>query len=899
MSNMLSFKGTKSKDLKKGSIKKQVTSNSLVKEIVEKSPIKPYLPPEYRESDIKTSIPCHPLQDTYSGAAPKLLSEILDINARQHNGTCDIMKITSTINLVFDRDTGKLKEITNIMNDDIDFGYLPQTFNIPIPELIKWLNKSHIILYSRKTIGTLLIIDSKEVVDEYPDCISCILFEKVNTQDNFDIKIVINLKYEDRYIKKSELLDVIYVNINNFWLIIKKGNDIHLLYYYKKQKEDLENKTKKSFDYVYTEFILEYYTFICSMWTVYDLSPDVIYLTVHDEYKNVSIHQYTIVNDIETNLPIIELYSVDTRLVDCGTYLSYCVNYNISVFTILLELENKDKHFYTGMMSLTQIDSHQKTNVKLEFSKTIINTKLSTYEAQIMIYTIMKKTEESIHIEDAKKHETMIINHKKTMASKELERAKKELERRDIEAKAIADTLLKEEEHDTLKKKKLQLKKNKDKEKQKNEKLEKEKLLEQERLEKEKLLEQERLEKEKLLDQERLEKEKLLEQERLEKEKIEKEKLKKEMVIKVQNEKIRVEKMRLEKIRLEKVRIEKEKLEIQRIKNVNPNKNKKIILKTSKNARIKVIETIIEETNIEEPKTKFEKHKIIVEEPKTIIQEPKAIIKVNEIEEHKIEENKIIVEQTPSVIINKPFYYVSNEIELNYTQYSLYFMFIHNISMINPTIANEIAFSHSTSKYNELLFTHRFYVMYALDMLVINNSSIHDLKQIMNRKKNNDFPISAIYGSYLPILYSILLNDLGFKYNAFGKDINPLDKLKDYDTLDLKLLHDYNETDTDNEFIREASMLIGYNTDDKPVTRTKIQSSSIHNLICKCWDLNYTSAILLFEDNHQPYIKRHPDFTEFLFGQQPIQLLFGKDETNLYDYSITMNRLKKALKTWY
>ena len=371
------------------------------------------------------------------------------------------------------------------------------------------------------------------------------------------------------------------------------------------------------------------------------------------------------------------------------------------------------------------------------------------------------------------------------------------------------------------------------------------------------------------------------------------------MVIKVQNEKIRVEKMRLEKIRLEKVRIEKEKLEIQRIKNVNPNKNKKIILKTSKNARIKVIETIIEETNIEEPKTKFEKHKIIVEEPKTIIQEPKAIIKVNEIEEHKIEENKIIVEQTPSVIINKPFYYVSNEIELNYTQYSLYFMFIYNISMINPTIANEIAFSHSTSKYNELLFTHRFYVMYALDMLVINNSSIHDLKQIMNRKKNNDFPISAIYGSYLPILYSILLNDLGFKYNAFGKDINPLDKLKDYDTLDLKLLHDYNETDTDNEFIREASMLIGYNTDDKPVTRTKIQSSSIHNLICKCWDLNYTSAILLFEDNHQPYIKRHPDFTEFLFGQQPIQLLFGKDETNLYDYSITMNRLKKALKTWY
>ena len=226
-------------------------------------------------------------------------------------------------------------------------------------------------------------------------------------------------------------------------------------------------------------------------------------------------------------------------------------------------------------------------------------------------------------------------------------------------------------------------------------------------------------------------------------------------------------------------------------------------------------------------------------------------------------------------------------------------MFIHNMSIINPIIGNELAFSQSISNYNQSLFKNRFYVMYALDMIVINSSYIYNLKTIIDSQKDKDYPISAIYGSYLPIIYSILLNQIGFEYNAFGKDINPLDKLKDYDTLVLKLLDDYVETHVDNEFIREPSMLIGYNTDTKPVTRTKIKSSSIYNLTSKCWDLNYTSAILLFEEDKKPEIKRHSDFTEFLFGQQPIQLLYGKNESNLYDYTITMTRLKKAYATWY
>ena len=41
----------------------------------------------------------------------------------------------------------------------------------------------------------------------------------------------------------------------------------------------------------------------------------------------------------------------------------------------------------------------------------------------------------------------------------------------------------------------------------------------------------------------------------------------------------------------------------------------------------------------------------------------------------------------------------------------------------------------------------------------------------------------------LNLLYSILLNEIGYIYNAFGTS-KPLDKLKDYDTLSLKLLTD-------------------------------------------------------------------------------------------------------------
>jgi hypothetical protein len=114
----------------------------------------------------------------------------------------------------------------------------------------------------------------------------------------------------------------------------------------------------------------------------------------------------------------------------------------------------------------------------------------------------------------------------------------------------------------------------------------------------------------------------------------------------------------------------------------------------------------------------------------------------------------------------------------------------------------------------------------------------------------------------------------------------------------------------DDDFIKEQSFIIGYQnyhsstetineTIDKPITRTKIQCSSIHYLINQCWDLNYTSAILFYEDEKAPRVMRHPDFTDFLFGKQQIQLLFGKNESNLYNKEITDSRLKKAILNWY
>ena len=188
--------------------------------------------------------------------------------------------------------------------------------------------------------------------------------------------------------------------------------------------------------------------------------------------------------------------------------------------------------------------------------------------------------------------------------------------------------------------------------------------------------------------------------------------------------------------------------------------------------------------------------------------------------------------------------------------------------------------------------------MYALDILIINNIHILSIKKKIDEKKVNGYTISAIYGSILPIVYSLILNEIGYYSTPFHKHSEPL-KMIDVDTMIIKILDDFIETDTQTEYIKEPSVIIDYYTDEKPITRTKIQTSSLHNLLCNCWDLNYTLALLMYEEDKEPHIIRHPDFTEFIFGNQLIQLLLGKTKHTLFNYDITMNRLEKTKHKWY
>jgi hypothetical protein len=190
--------------------------------------------------------------------------------------------------------------------------------------------------------------------------------------------------------------------------------------------------------------------------------------------------------------------------------------------------------------------------------------------------------------------------------------------------------------------------------------------------------------------------------------------------------------------------------------------------------------------------------------------------------------------------------------------------------------------------------------MHVLDIMVINHPNILNIKNIIDNNKYNKSDISAIYGSYLPIIYTNILNSIGFSYNAFSKYDKPLCEV-DCDTMSIKILDDYidNHGLEIEEFICKKPITIAYHTEDKPVQNTSIKTSSLHILTKNCWDNNYTSAILIYEKDKNPYIIRHPDFTEFLFGTQPIQLICGKSIHNLYNYDHTIQRLLKAQKKWY
>jgi len=216
---------------------------------------------------------------------------------------------------------------------------------------------------------------------------------------------------------------------------------------------------------------------------------------------------------------------------------------------------------------------------------------------------------------------------------------------------------------------------------------------------------------------------------------------------------------------------------------------------------------------------------------------------------------------------------------------------------INPQIADALKNAESKDTYVTILFNNRFIIMHEIDNIVINHPYILKIKEILDNKISLSFDINAIYGSYLAIIYSLALNSIGYPFNAFSKYENPLYEV-DIDTMSISFLSD-EDMSYDISFRCDKPTIIAYHTDIQPVQNTIIKISSIDTLINNCWDINSTSAILLFEKNSSPHIMRNPDFTDFLFGIQPIKLIFGKNKYNLYNPDLTEKRLFKAKKKWY
>ena len=796
-----------------------------------------------------------------------------------------ILSISKNIDLIFDKDTGKLLYITYnkfpqiISYNDNDNSIL----NVPIPDEIKKLNRYDIISKSTSLIGTIISVKPNKLSDcEDPSAVSFILFEKIDDCDNFDIKLIPKLQFNDMYIKETNFIDVVFSNINTFWMIIKDDNDNqHLIYYYKPLKEILDLKTL-NYNYLYDSIIITDYKIIFSMWTFYDITPSVIYLVVHDINYNVTILQYTVLN-IESKipniplLPKIVLYTKDNRLSGCGKYLSYCVNYNISMFSLLFEVENGFKTYYTGILSFVDKFKQVKSHLTLELSASFYTfpKEITIEEAQFMIFSIMEKTEKAIKLQNSAEYKEELDKQKQITYNKQKKEDDKKKEEELIKKKArdaelIAESLIKEEEAElkrqkNKKQKQIQIKiktKSNTQIQLEKKKLEKERLLEVERLEKERLLEVERLEKERLVEVERLEKERLVEVERLEKKRL-------------------VEEKRLEKKRLvEEKRLEKKRFEQKRLLDVKRIENERLL----ESKRLEK-ELLLEKERLVEVK-RLENEKFLEEE--RLLQQKKRLDEALLIEEQNKEQNKDQLS----------IYHISNSIERTSSRYSIFYSFIYHLSIINPLFAYEITNPPGENNFMELMYTNRFTVMYALDMLVINNIHILTIKNKIDKTKVNGYPITALYGSLLPVIYSLILIELGYYATPFIKHQEPL-KMIDVDTMIVSILDDFVETHTQSEYIKESSFIIDYYTDEKPITRTKIQTSSLYNLLCNCWDLNYSSAILIYDDEKEPYIIRHPDFTEFLFGNQPIQLLFGKNENTLFNYDSTLKRLEKIKNKWY
>ena len=780
------------------------------------------------------------------------------------------IKVGDFIILNFNVNTGKLIYIT-----DGDVKIHP-------PKELEWLNVKHIVFKSITEYGGIFAVKPKELeFDDYPDAMSFILMEKINLTDRLKINICITLKYNDTYVKSKELLSCVFANINSFWVIFntnsksnKENNDSNLMYFYKpkydKPEHNQENKEERkiSDDYLYTDIIIKH-NYICSLWSTHNISPPVLYIVVYDENYDVIVLQYTIFNH-NSLFPKIFHYDTDISLCGRGKYLTYCVNFNICMFTVILELPDNEKCFYTGIISISNPDQFKHSEIALEFTDmNHLQKNLSLYQCQQIILKIMRDTEINII-------KMTLLENKKHVEKHKMINAIKDRELKEKSADDNLKLLLEEEE------KKQKIKAQKEKEKQKKKENNKRK-----RIEEIKLMEEQVAEIKRIVDD------------------------------------------------LE-AKQNADELETTRISDVNNFIINDIINYLLDNVMDKVttyevIDKVTDEVTTDEVMDKVtEPIKPLVpfkqlELPIMLVEYIKPIdptesiksylpmpIKSNKQSSKRDKSNKQLNKQKvnepikPTALL--PIMPIMPIIPMELVpitplvDLSILNVFINNIYLINHTVADSLKNAPTMEAYLNILFINRFIIMHEIDNIVVNHPYILKIKEILDKNNvhnnvdtNNN--INAIYGSYLAIIYSLILKSIGFQYNPFSKYENPLDEV-DIDTMSISFLSD-DDMQYGYDFICAKPTIISYHTDVQPVQNTKVKISSIDTLLNNCWDINSTSAILFFEKDSPPHIMRNPDFTDFLFGVQPIKLIFGKNQYNLYNSESTEKRLLKAQKKWY
>ena len=777
------------------------------------------------------------------------------------------IKCGDNINMIFDDATGNIISI-----------------NGELEKCIEWFNISHIVNMSITKWGAILAIKPPEMKgDEYPDALSFLILEKYNELSKLMIKILVTLNIDNTYVKVQNILDIVLTDINNFWLILNEANGIRIVYYY---------KSLTILPCSFQDKVLE---------------------------KDESADQYRYVSRI-----------LESKF----NYSLFLANYEIPIFAIILENPNikNEYYFYTGLILFKTQDINFDSNVILDINTHTIIENKGIDEINHVCREIMLQTENTsvmdIYSENEKyKYMCEYIKLREHMKKneyirKQLEIISKKVKAKDIEklkiilkaeneklkmkqkeeefsmqknkADLIAKQLLEEENKTKIKNTK-QILKNKAKTEKKK--------LEKEILDKE---EKERLD---TLEKAKLEKERL---ETLEKAKLEKERLENLVKVKLENEKLAKAKMEKEELNciisnilndiINEVIVKSHVSKVE--KDANCLQVPQVLLDTkvpqvtgvkkiNKNNRFKKVKKIIQVIQvIQVPQLQQEVHQLQQEVPQLQHQVPQLQQEVHQLQQVPQLIDQTLIQQpfqTPVItsIFNEFIYYINEQ------NYELGIMLKHYKTMYLESL-NE----YYNQYYNQLLFMNRCIVMFAIDKLVIKDLNIKKIKDLLDNRNPDKNYNSAIYGSYLSIIFSQILKEIGLNYNPFSKYDNPLEQV-DIDTAFYSYLDNQYELcgEHNDEFIIDKPTLIGFNTSIKPIQNTQIKVTSKHYWQCQSWDLNYTSALLLYEGNNE-FISRHPDFTEFLFGTQSIQLLYGKTHDNLYNPDSTGFRLYKAIQFW-